>query len=456
MGDPILDELSCMRLGRTLKGKWTLDEVLGVGGSAAVYGATHRNGARVAIKMLHAQVSVSAEARRRFVREGYLANKVEHPAIVRILDDDVDDHDGSAFLVMERAVGTSLCDRAERALLDEVEALEVAEQVLDALVVAHRNGIVHRDLKPDNLLVDEEGTIRLLDFGIARDLCDDFSATSTGMTFGTPGYMAPEQAMGRKHQISPRTDLYALGATLFTLLCGEFVQEAGNSQELLIRIATRPARSLGEVKPSASIDMITLVDRATMMDPEDRWPSAEAMLDRVRLMKEARGLSPADGAQRRKISSRLPRVIVEEPKVTYAEPIAEVAMSSEELRVSRAPTRPSLAKAKGKAPRLHRARTPMLIAAATIAAAIAFTISYGRPHVTAAQANLPPEAPTAIEATPQPTSAPTITLASRVEEPAVIEVAKPATKSTATPAATAKPARQKAAPKRPRSIDVGY
>ena len=107
--------------------------------------------------------------------------------------------------------------------------------------------------------------------------------------------------MGRKALIGARTDVYAVGATMFTLLSGEYVQDAENSQELLIKIATQPARSLAEVRPESSPELVDLVDRATMMQLEDRWPSAEAMLERVRRVMRARGL---DGS-RRHISSRI-------------------------------------------------------------------------------------------------------------------------------------------------------
>ncbi|MBK7396647.1 MAG: protein kinase [Myxococcales bacterium] len=156
MADPVIEELSHKRLGRTVKGKWRLDRLIGVGGMAAVYAATHRNGARVALKMLHATISASSTVRARFVREGYLANKVDHQGVVRVLDDDVDDSDGAAFLVMDLIEGVTLADRAMERLLDDGEVLDVAAQVLSVLTSAHDKGIVHRDLKPDNLLVDRD------------------------------------------------------------------------------------------------------------------------------------------------------------------------------------------------------------------------------------------------------------------------------------------------------------
>lgn len=294
MVENVVEELARKRLGRTIKGKWRLDRLIGVGGMAAVYAATHRNGARVAIKMLHPTISASTQIRARFIREGYLANKVDHPGVVRVLDDDVDDTDQSAFLVMDLVVGVTLADRAMERLLDAGEVLDVAEQVLLVLHAAHENGIVHRDLKPDNLLVDNVGKVHVLDFGIAR-LLDDVNAgatsTKTGTAFGTPGFMAPEQALGKTAQISARTDIYALGATLFALVCGDFVHAAENPQELLVLVATQPARSLSELAPQMAPEVVAIIDKATRNVGDERWSSARAMLDAVRNAKERLGVT---------------------------------------------------------------------------------------------------------------------------------------------------------------------
>src|SRR5262249_12850382 len=149
--------------------KWRLDRLLGVGGMAAVYEATHRNKKRVAVKLLHAEFSQNADLRTRFLREGYAANVIEHPGAVSVLDDDVTDA-GAAFLVMELLEGETLDQRWERMAgrLPAAEVFGFADQLLDVLAVAHTKGIVHRDIKPENLFVTREGTLKVLDFGIAR------------------------------------------------------------------------------------------------------------------------------------------------------------------------------------------------------------------------------------------------------------------------------------------------
>ena len=164
------------RVGATLRDKWRLDSLLGVGGMAAVYAATHRNGARGAIKILHAELAVDAGVRQRFLREGYAANTVAHRGVVKVLDDDVLE-DGSVFLVMELLEGESLESRRERmgGRLPPPDVLSAADQLLDVLIAAHAKGIVHRDLKPDNVFVTTDGQVKVLDFGIAK-----LRQTSTG------------------------------------------------------------------------------------------------------------------------------------------------------------------------------------------------------------------------------------------------------------------------------------
>ncbi|HEX3344970.1 MAG TPA: serine/threonine-protein kinase, partial [Polyangiaceae bacterium] len=189
---------AAVRVGRTLRDKWHLDALLDVGGMAAVYAATHRNGMRGAVKILHRHRSLDADIAARFRREGYIANKVAHPNAVSVLDDDVDD-DGSVFLVMELLEGATLRDRLETrgGQLPADEVLLAMHQLLDVLAVAHDAGIIHRDVKPENVFVTTDGTVKILDFGIAR-LCEasasGHSATMAGLPMGSPAYMSPEQA----------------------------------------------------------------------------------------------------------------------------------------------------------------------------------------------------------------------------------------------------------------------
>src|SRR6188768_4434624 len=157
------------RVGQTVGGKWRLDRVIGVGGMAAVYEATHRNRLRVALKLLHPILSLDEGTRHRFLREGYVANTIRHEGAVQVLDDDLTE-DGIAFLVMELLEGETVEDRMDRkgGVLDIAEALHITEDLLDVLCAAHDQGVIHRDVKPDNLFLTEDGRLKVLDFGIAR------------------------------------------------------------------------------------------------------------------------------------------------------------------------------------------------------------------------------------------------------------------------------------------------
>jgi eukaryotic-like serine/threonine-protein kinase len=276
-------ERALQRVGTTLRrGKYVLEGLLGAGAMGAVYAATHRNGMRVAIKILHPELSRLDEVRSRFVREGYIANMVQHPGLVRVLDDDIDD-DGSTFLVMELLEGRTLAAEwvwSNRAMpLPRVA--EIVDALLDALDAVHAAGIVHRDIKPDNVFLVRDGPLKLLDLGIARILIES-RLTASGQIMGTPEFMAPEQAQGNVRGIGGRADLYSVGAMMFTLLTGRAVHEARTPMEAMIFGATRPARSLVEVWPGAPPLLVNVVDVALSYEQDRRWASAAEMRTALR------------------------------------------------------------------------------------------------------------------------------------------------------------------------------
>jgi len=298
MNEPIdpVTERAKQRIGTTLKDKWRLDELIGVGGMAAVYSATHRNGNRVAVKMLHAELSVEGEIRSRFLREGYVGNKVEHPGAVKVSDDDVTE-DGAVFLVMELLQGETLAHRFERKArsLSIEEVLLISDQVLDVLTAAHEKQIVHRDIKPDNIFLTRDGGVKLLDFGIARlRELSQTNATRSGSTMGTPAYMAPEQARARWDEVDTRTDLWAVGATMFKLLTGRVVHVAETINEQLLAAMTQPAPPLATLVPTAPCPVVEIVDRALAFNRIDRWIDAPAMQRAVREAYQAvAGVAPS-------------------------------------------------------------------------------------------------------------------------------------------------------------------
>jgi serine/threonine-protein kinase len=278
--------LAPQRVGRTLRDKWRLQRLLGTGGMAAVYAATHRNGKRAAVKVLHAEHAQKPELRTRFLREGYVANAVDHPGAVSVLDDDVDG-DGCPFLVMELLEGETLEARWERKgqKLAPAEVLSVADKLLDVLAAAHAKGIVHRDIKPENVFLTRDGVIKVLDFGIARLLERSSLASTTtraGAAMGTPAFMPPEQAAGDWDAVDARTDLWAVGAMMFTLISGRFVHHGRNLNEQLVTSATQPAPPLRSVAPWVSKEVASVVDRAVAFRKEQRYSDAVAMQRAVR------------------------------------------------------------------------------------------------------------------------------------------------------------------------------
>jgi serine/threonine protein kinase len=305
------DSAALERVGKTLRGKWHLDALIGVGGMASVYAATHRNGARCAVKVLHQ--TEDPEAKGRFTREGYIANHVEHPSVVRVLDDDVAE-DGSAFLVMERLEGKALDALAEErgGSLPVREVMRIAGEVLDVLAYAHARGIFHRDIKPENVFLTVDGKVKVLDFGIAR-FVDDSSPRSTqsraGVVMGTPGFMSPEQARGRWDLVGVPSDVWSVGAMMFTLLSGQFVHDEENVPELLAAVFMKPARSLRDVLPDAPWPLVALVDRALQLRMADRWGNAREM---HRALREAEGALDALELplNRRPLRLTLPRFVV--------------------------------------------------------------------------------------------------------------------------------------------------
>ncbi|WP_437607034.1 serine/threonine-protein kinase [Sorangium sp. So ce834] len=279
------------RVGTTLHGKWRLDALIGAGGMAAVYAATHHVGHRVAIKILHPEGAVSRELRARFEQEALAATRLGHPAAVQVLDIDVTEQ-GEPFLVMELLEGESLRERALRlGSVPMPEILAHVDTLLEVLRAAHDAGIVHRDIKPDNLFVTRDGRLKVLDFGIARMKQGGAGLkTRTGAVLGTTSYMAPEQILGR--DVDGRADLYAVGATMFTLLANRRLHDADGltEGELLIKMSTTPAPPLSTVAPGVDPRVARVVDRALAFQVERRYPNAQTMLADVRAVR--RGEEP--------------------------------------------------------------------------------------------------------------------------------------------------------------------
>lgn len=326
--------LAHTRLGQLVLDKWRLDRLIGIGGMAAVFEATHRNGNRVAIKILHPDLAGFDEIRERFLAEGYAANRVAHPGVVTVRDEGTTG-DGAVFLVMDLLRGQTLAERLEdgRDPFSVGEVLEITSQLLDVLEHAHDRGIVHRDIKPENVFLTAEGRVRLLDFGIARvESASRTHATEAGTTLGTPAFMPPEQALGRWEQLDGRSDLWSLGATMYLLLSGLPVRERGSVTEQLLGAMTRPVPSLGDVA-ALPRSVVAVVDRALAFDRDARFPDARSMQLAVRAvqdelsMPDSRATLPPPSVEPMAVSQRSPSAEgrYKRPSIPTVRPVAATA-----------------------------------------------------------------------------------------------------------------------------------
>jgi serine/threonine-protein kinase len=193
--------------------------------------------------------------------------------------------DGCAFLVMDLLEGENLEARRERkgGKLKALEVLSLMDEVLDTLKAAHAKGVVHRDIKPENLFLTTDNTVRLLDFGIAHiNRPEDPGKTLAGVAMGTPAFMPPEQASARWDEVDARSDLWALGASMFTLLTGRYVHEGGTVNESLVLAVTQKAPPIESVEPDLPPPIAELVNRALQRSKDARFAHAEEMQIAVR------------------------------------------------------------------------------------------------------------------------------------------------------------------------------
>lgn len=292
---PAIDPL----LGAVIAGRFRITELLGRGGMGAVYAADHLvMKRRVALKILRAELSSDPTSVARFEREARAASRIESAEVVRLFDFGRSD-DGLLYIAMEHLDGESLATRLDRdGALSPAEAVRVAIPIARALDAAHRAHVVHRDLKPDNVMLLRDGSVRVLDFGIARILEDDpgdgpaSKLTQAGSIIGTPMYMSPEAA-GRT-SVGPPADLYALGVMLFEMLVGRPPFDDPQPVLLMGMHLRVPPELVREARPGLEVPdaLEELVDRLLSKEPEDRPVDARAALDALEQLHGA-GLATA-------------------------------------------------------------------------------------------------------------------------------------------------------------------
>src|SRR4051812_7941076 len=237
------------RLATALTGRYEIERELGSGGMATVYLAKDvRHDRDVAIKVLHPDLG-AALGSERFLSEIKTTAKLQHPHILPLLDSG--DADGLLYYVMPYVPGETLRDRLDKEQQLPINAaITIAKEVADALSAAHEMGIVHRDIKPENILLRGNHAL-VADFGIALAVQQAGGArmTQTGLSLGTPQYMAPEQAMGDK-TVDRRVDIYALGAVLYEMLTGEPPHTGANAQSIVAKLLTEKVRAVSVLRPS--------------------------------------------------------------------------------------------------------------------------------------------------------------------------------------------------------------
>ena len=293
-------------VGQVISERYRVDAVLGTGGMGAVYRAEHLlMHKRVALKVLHPEMTRVPEVVARFEREAMAAAHIEHPNVASATDFGKL-ADGSFFLVLEFVEGMSLRDLLEHGPLEPGRAFHITRQILMALVRAHGLGIVHRDLKPENvMLVTRDGDpdfVKVLDFGIAKVPMGELAKaragekptaalTQLGMVYGTPEYMAPEQALGQ--DVDVRADLYAVGVILYEMLCGRRPFEADSPVQLLGMVVSMPVPRLATHVPTVPAELETVTMCLLEKLAKDRYADAKVALE---ALDAAMGYLPASPA----------------------------------------------------------------------------------------------------------------------------------------------------------------
>lgn len=269
---------------------YTISAKIGEGGMGAVYRAVDTRLNRVvAIKVLPAEATADESRKRRFVQEAQAASALNHPNIVTIYD--IDSVGGIDFIAMEHVEGESLDRMIAAAPLAVDRALDYAVQIAAALSAAHQAGIIHRDLKPANVIVSRAGTVKVLDFGLAKlayaQSADLLGATRTatpptasGLILGTAGYMAPEQAEGQA--VDARTDIFSFGAVLYEMLAGRRAFEGRSALSIIAAVLHEQPAPLRGLRAQVPPELERIVSRCLEKDPQNRYASAAALQEDLR------------------------------------------------------------------------------------------------------------------------------------------------------------------------------
>src|SRR6478736_3842690 len=262
-------------LGTTLNGRYRLEARIGAGGMSTVYRALDETLQRqVAIKLMNREVTSDSDQLERFRREARAVAQLSHPHIVGVIDAGEDE--GRPYIVFEYVEGETLKERIRRnGRLPITEAVAYAIEIARALGTAHARHIVHRDVKPQNVLIDEEGSAKVTDFGIARTL-DQEGLTADGRVLGTTDYVSPEQALG--HQVTGQSDLYSLGIVLFEMLTGDVPFKGENQVAVAMKHVREPLPDVTHLRPEVSAVLASVIDRSTRKELKNRYATVTEMV----------------------------------------------------------------------------------------------------------------------------------------------------------------------------------
>jgi serine/threonine-protein kinase len=269
--------MSASLLGTTLNGRYRLEARIGAGGMSTVYRALDETlQRRVAIKLMNREVATDSDQLERFRREARAVAQLSHPYVVGVIDAGEDA--GRPYIVFEYVEGETLKERIRRlGRLPIAEAVAYSIEIARALGAAHARNIVHRDVKPQNVLIDEEGSAKVTDFGIARTL-DEEGLTADGRVLGTTDYVSPEQALGQR--VTGQSDLYSLGICLYEMLTGEVPFRGENQVAVAMKHVRESIPDVRSRRPEISAALAAVVERATAKRLEDRYANdAELIAD---------------------------------------------------------------------------------------------------------------------------------------------------------------------------------
>ena len=266
-------------IGRRLDGRYLIQSLVGVGGMANVYrGVDEKNGNAIAVKVLKEEFLDNEELVRRFKNESKAISILDHPNIVKVYDVSVTDR--LQYIVMEYVDGITLKEYLKQrgGALTWKETVHFATQVLRALQHAHSKGIIHRDVKPQNIMLLADGSIKMMDFGIAR-FSRAQSQTVSDKAIGSVHYISPEQAKGDR--TDARTDIYSVGVMLYEMLSGRLPFDGDGAVSIAIMQISDKAKPLAQVAPNVPQGLCQITEKAMEKDPDKRYQSAKEMLEAI-------------------------------------------------------------------------------------------------------------------------------------------------------------------------------